>query len=457
MDRPIRIMVIDDEETMLRILRRAMEPEGYIVETFSKGLDAMARLKNSDPPDVVVTDMKLPDDIDGFSIIEATRTIDKNIPVVVITAYSSVESAVAAVKAGAYDFIPKPFDPEQILFVVRRAAEARSLRIENLGLKRRLAERSSEREIIGASPAMNHVFEMIKKVKDTDGTVLIIGESGVGKELVARAIHSSGKRAEHPFIPINCGALPDDLLESELFGHEKGAFTGAVTRKKGLFEVADRGTVFLDEVSSISPMMQVKLLRFLQERNFMRLGGSEVIAVDVRVIAATNEDLKNVVSRGAFRKDLYYRLNVIPIEIPPLRERRDDIPLLVRHFMERYARKTGKKITGIAKDAEDALLKHDWEGNVRELENVIERAVTITNNEVIDMDDIPLEVKSDNIHRTAEGPLPYQPTLSLLEVERLHIEAVLKSVNNNKSKAARILGIDYSTLLRKLKTITPLV
>ncbi len=455
MHRPIRIMLIDDEETMLRILRRVMEPEGYLVETFSSGTDAIARLKNGDPPDVVVTDMKLPDDIDGFGIIEAARAIDKNIPVVVITAYSSVESAVAAVKAGAYDFIPKPFDPEQILFVVMRAVEARSLRLENLGLKRRLAERSPEREIIGASPAMNHVFEMIKKVKDTDGTVLIIGESGVGKELVARAIHSSGKRAEHPFIAINCGALPDDLLESELFGHEKGAFTGAVARKKGLFEAADRGTVFLDEVSSISPMMQVKLLRFLQERNFMRLGGSEVITVDVRVIAATNEDLKDAVSRGGFRKDLYYRLNVIPIEIPPLRERRDDIPLLVRHFMERYAGKTGKRITGIAKDAESALLKHDWEGNVRELENVIERAVTITDNEVIDIDDIPLEVKSDNTHRTADGPLPYQPTLSLVEVERLHIEAVLKSVNNNKSKAARILGIDYSTLLRKLKTITP--
>lgn len=452
MDRPVRIMAIDDEETMLRILRRALEPEGYIVETFSSGTDAIIRLKNGDTPDVVITDMKLPAGIDGFGIIEAAQSIDRNILVIVITAYSSIESAVAAVKAGAYDFIPKPFDPDHILLAVKRAVEARALRLENLGLKKRLAEASAEHEIIGASQAMRQVFSMIKKVKDTDGTVLIIGESGVGKELVARAIHSSGKRAEHPFIAINCGALPDDLLESELFGYEKGAFTGAISRKKGLFEAADRGTVFLDEVSTISPMMQVKLLRFLQERNFMRLGGSEAISVDVRVIAATNEDLKEAVSRGTFRKDLYYRLNVIPIEIPPLRERRDDIPLLIRHFIERYSKKTGKKIAGINKEAEDMLIMHRWEGNVRELENIIERAVTVTDDDVIGPEDIPLEVKAD-IQKPHQESSPYQPTLSLLEVERLHIETVLKAVNNNKSKAARILGIDYSTLLRKLKSM----
>lgn len=445
MERSVRILAIDDEETMLRILKRSLEPEGYSVETYLKPGDALKRLE-TESVDIVITDLMMPD-TDGFQVIERVKSFDKDIIVIVITAFSSVESAVRAIKAGAYDFIPKPFDPEHLLIIVKRAIEARNLRLENIGLKRRLG--GSFREIVGSSQTMRYVFSMIEKVKNTDGTVLLIGESGVGKELVAKAIHSGSKRAGYPFIPINCGALPDDLLESELFGYEKGAFTGAVNRKIGLFEAADKGTVFLDEVSSISPMMQVKLLRFLQERSFMRLGGKGLITVDVRIIAATNEDLRELVEKGLFRKDLYYRLNVIPIEIPPLRDRRDDIPLLIRYFIKRFSSSVGRNIT-ISKEAEDCLIRYRWDGNVRELENVIERAVTITDDDMIGPDDLPQEILNGR-EKTDVRPATYPEDLTLSGVERLHIQRVLKLTNGNKSKAARILGIDYSTLLRKLK------
>jgi len=447
MKRPVRIVAIDDEETMLRILKRSLEPEGYSVETYLNAEEALKRLE-SGSVDVLITDLMMPG-IDGLNVIERTRAIDKDIVIIVITAYSSVESAVRAIRAGAYDFIPKPFDPEHLLIILRRAIEARNLRIENIGLKKRLD--GTDREIIGNSQAIRYVLSMIEKVRNTDGTVLLIGESGVGKELIARAIHSKSKRSDYPFIPINCGALPDELLESELFGYEKGAFTGAINRKIGLFEAADKGTVFLDEVSSISPMMQIKLLRFLQERTFMRLGGKETISVDVRVIAATNEDLRESVEKGIFRKDLYYRLNVIPIEVPPLRERRDDIPLLIRHFIKRFSTRMERDVT-ISKEAEDVLLRYKWDGNVRELENVIERAITITEDDIIGLDDLPSEVfnnKEGHVDKTSI----YPKELTLSEVERLHIENVLRATGGNKSRAARRLGIDYSTLLRKLKSM----
>lgn len=451
MDRPLKVVAIDDEETMLKIIRRSLEPENCVVETFSNASAAIERLRSGDPVDIVITDLMLPD-IDGFRVIEEAHRVDRHIFVIVITAYSSVESAVKAIRSGAYDFIPKPFDPEHIAIVVRRAAETRNLKLENIGLKRQLEGLPSSGAIVGSSHAMSQVFSMIEKVKDTDGTVLIMGESGVGKELVARAIHYGSKRAQRPFIAINCGALPDELLESELFGYERGAFTGAVNRKTGLFEAADGGTVFLDEVSSISPMMQVKLLRFLQERSFMRLGSKETIGVEVRVIAATNEYLKDAVDRGVFRKDLYYRLNVIPIEILPLRERKEDIPLLIRHFIRKFALKMERKITGVSEDAEELLKRYKWEGNVRELENVIERAITITDDEVIGADDLPDEIKTES-EALPESASAYPVNLTLFDLECRHIADVLKSVNGNKSKAARILGIDYSTLRRKLNSI----
>jgi DNA-binding NtrC family response regulator len=450
MDRPVKIIAIDDEETMLKILKRSLEPEGYVVETFCNAPSALQSIRDSGHVDIVITDLMMPD-MDGFEVIEDVHSINKDIAVIVITAYSSVESAVKAVKAGAYDFIPKPFDPEHMLLIVKRALETRTLRLENIGLKKKLQNLPFYGDMIGASASMRLVFGMIEKVRNTDGTVLITGESGTGKELAARAIHYGSSRADKPFIPINCGALPDDLLESELFGYEKGAFTGAVSRKTGLFEAAQGGTVFLDEVSSISPMMQVKLLRFIQERNFMRLGGSDIIDVDVRIVAATNEDLKELVEEGSFRKDLYYRLNVIPIEMPPLRQRSDDIPLLIRHFISIFSNKAGKTISGITDDAQKALINYRWDGNVRELENIIERAITITDNDIIDCKDLPAEALS-NFADVSKQPL-YPPSLKLSDVERMHIESVLKSVDYNKSKTAKILGIDYTTLLRKLKTM----
>ncbi len=451
MDRRLRVLAIDDEETMLKIIRRSLEPDNCIVETFTHAADAVARLRNGEPVDIVITDLMLPE-IDGFKVIEEAHKVDRNILVIVVTAYSSVESAVKAIRSGAYDFIPKPFDPEHIAIVVRRAAETRDLKLENMDLKKQLEALPGSSEMVGSSLAMNRVFNMIGKVKDTDGTVLLIGESGVGKELVARAIHYGSKRAQGPFVAISCGALPDELLESELFGYEKGAFTGALNRKPGLFEAAQGGTVFLDEVSSISPMMQMKLLRFLQERSFMRLGGNETIDVDVRIIAATNEYLKEAVDKGTFRKDLFYRLNVIPIEIPPLRERREDIPLLIRHFIRRFSLKMAGKVRGIDREAEGLLMRYKWEGNVRELENIIERAMTITDNDVIGSDDLPDEIKTENL-RPHEGAEAYPDNLTLFDLEYLHIAKVLKAVNGNKSKAARILGIDYSTLRRKLNAM----
>lgn len=445
----IKVLAVDDEETMLRVLKRTLEGEGFSVETYADPRQALKRLQNGGI-ELVVTDLMM-DKIDGFALLEQALQIDKELIVILITAFSSVESAVKAMKLGAYDFIPKPFDPEHLLLIVQRAIENKRLRQENIGLKKELSDRDHLRHIIGVSKAIQDVKNLIEKVKETDGTVLISGESGTGKELVAKAIHTGSKRREKGFIPINCGALPDDLLESELFGYEKGAFSGAVKRKTGLLELADRGTVFLDEVGSISPMMQVKLLRFLQEKSFMRLGGQDLIQVDVRILAATNENLVEKIKDETFRKDLYYRLNVISIDVPPLRDRREDIKLLTRHFIEKLSRTTGKKIEGITGSAEKILLTAPWTGNVRELENTIERAITLTDETQITEKDLSVETVSlADMNPTA---FAYPASLSLAEIEAMHIRSVLGEVGGNKSQAARILGIDYTTLLRKVKAL----
>jgi DNA-binding NtrC family response regulator len=449
MDRQVKILTIDDEETMLRIIRKTLEPEGFFVETFNSAEEGLSHLME-ESADIVITDLMMPG-TDGFRIIEKATSRDREIKVIVITAFSSIESAVKAMKLGAYDFIPKPFDPEHLLMVVRKAVESRFLRLENIGLKRVLKEKDYLRDIIGISRPIQHVKGLIEKVKETDGNVLLTGESGVGKELVAKAIHYGSKRGIYPFIPINCGALPDNLLESELFGYEKGAFTGAVSQKRGLLEIANGGTVFLDEVGCISQMMQIKLLRFLQDRSFIRLGGNEVVKVDVRIISATNESLVELIKDGIFRKDLYYRLNVIPIDIPPLRERRDDIPLLIRHFIKVFSSRIGKEIKGITREAESLLLRYWWEGNVRELENTIERAITLTDDNMIKPEDISDEIAGARVERSSVSSA-YRYDISLLELEIMHIKNVLSQTGGNKSKAARILGIDYSTLLRKLKS-----
>ena len=444
-----RIIAVDDEETMLRVISRTFSTEGYAVETFADPAQAIARLQEG-PVDLVITDLMMPG-IDGFAVLAAAKAVDASTIVIVITAFSSVESAVKAMKCGATDFIPKPFDPDHLQLVVERALENRELRRENIDLKLELDERQHLQHIIGTSKPVQEMKALINKVKETDGTVLITGESGTGKELVAQAIHQGSRRRKARFVPINCGALPDQLLESELFGYEKGAFSGAVSRKKGLLELADGGTLFLDEVGSISPMMQVKLLRFLQEKTFMRLGGQEVIQVDVRVLAATNEDLLSKIQADFFRKDLYYRLNVLTILVPPLRERREDIPLLVRFFIDKYRKKFAKEISGIVAEAEAMLLTAPWEGNVRELENQIERAITLCNGPWIGADDLSLQPLTDSPSRESGTETGYPLHLPLTQVEERHILAVIKAVEGNKSQAAKWLGIDYTTLLRRLK------
>ncbi len=449
MDDQIKVLAVDDEETMLRVLRRTLEREGFSVDTCADPEQALKKLERGGF-ELVITDLMM-DTVDGFALLEQALNIDKEIIVILITAFSSVESAVKAMKLGAYDFIPKPFDPEHLVLVVQRAIENKRLRQENIGLKKELSGRDHLGRIIGVSAAILEVKSLIEKVKETDGTVLVTGESGTGKELVAKAIHAGSKRGQRKFIPINCGALPDNLLESELFGYEKGAFSGAINRKTGLLELADGGTLFLDEVGSISPMMQVKLLRFLQDKSFMRLGGQAVIRVDVRVLAATNENLTEKIREGTFRKDLYYRLNVIAVEVPPLRKRRDDIPLLVQHFIDKFSKQAGKHIIGFNRQAEKLLFTHRWEGNVRELENCIERAITLCDEQLITEADLPDEVRGlrdDPVDLT-----PWPVRFSLEQVETMHINTVLRETGGNKSEAARILRIDYTTLLRKLKNL----
>jgi len=447
-EQKLSILAVDDEETMLRILNRSLSAAGFPVETRNDSGAALARLQQGGI-DLLITDLTMPG-LDGFALLTEAKAINPEIMVIVITAFSSVESAVRAMKLGAWDFVPKPFDPEHLLLVVQRAVNNRRLLQENIGLKRVLAERGHLGRIIGVSPAISQVKRLIDKVKETDGTVLITGESGTGKELIAQAIHVGSRRATARFVPINCGALPDELLESELFGYEKGAFTGAVAKKIGLLQVADQGTLFLDEVGTISPMMQVKLLRFLQDRSFMRLGGNEPVQVDLRVLAATNEDLPEAVKAGAFRKDLYYRLNVLTIEAPPLRQRSEDIPLLCRHFLALHAKKAGRTPPGISEEALSALKAHQWEGNVRELENCMEWAVTMSEGKQIELADLPLAVR-ESTATAGCGPVCLPCDLSLAELEAIHIGRVLDHVGGNKSRAAKILGIDYTTMLRKLK------
>ncbi|RMG70607.1 MAG: sigma-54-dependent Fis family transcriptional regulator, partial [Nitrospirae bacterium] len=388
----IEIMVIDDEPAMLRVIKKTLEQEGFSVSAFSDARDALKKLKEHNPF-LIITDLMMPQ-MDGFSFIERAKGLNNEVMIIVITAYSSIETAVKAMKAGAYDFIPKPFDPDHLVLVVKRAVENRLLRLENIGLRERLEGRDFLDDIIGLSETIQSIKDTVRKIRNTDANVLITGESGTGKELVARAIHFGSRRKDAPFLPINCGALPEELLESELFGYKRGAFTGATSDKKGLLEIAHGGTVFLDEVESISLKIQVKLLRFLQDRTFIPLGDNTAREVDIRVIAATNEDLNEAIREGRFRKDLYYRLNVIPINIPPLRERREDIPLLVRHFINRFNHREGRQIRGISDEAMKALTGYNWDGNVRELENTLERVMILSEGPVIGFDDLPEEIRN---------------------------------------------------------------
>src|SRR5215210_2215553 len=441
------ILIAEDEDLMRAILTRLLEESGYRVVATSNAEQALERFA-SDDISVTLTDIRMTG-MDGLALLDHIKSIDSEALVIVMTAYSSVESAVAALRKGAYDYITKPFVNEDLLQSVKNALRQRELFRENRALRRELDRRYSFSEIIGTSTALQAVFRLVEKVAGTNTNILIQGESGTGKELIARAIHHNSPRSAAPFVAINCGALPETLLESELFGHTKGAFTGAVVNKPGLFRSAEGGTVLLDEVGEITPAMQVRLLRALQEHEVTPVGSSAPVPFDARIICATNRDLEKEVTDGRFREDLFYRLNVIEVHLPPLRERREDIPLLARHFITRTAHEQQREEKSVAQDAMSALINYAWQGNVRELQNAIERAFTLSG-DLIDLDSLPPRVRETAAGQaTMRDPDGLRPTLE--EIERRHIFETLAAVNQDKARAANILGIDLSTLYRKLK------
>jgi two-component system response regulator PilR (NtrC family) len=447
------ILVIDDEEIMREILETLLTREGYTVRLAASGAEGLD-LARSLPYDAVIVDVMMPG-IDGLQVLDELHKQDDQLPVIMITAFASMETAISAMKKGAFDYITKPFKNDEVLVVLRNAIERRQLVAENVALKQNLQARYHRfAGIIGRSPRMKQVFDLIIQAAPSRSTILITGESGTGKELVARAIHSNSSRADKSFVTVNSGNLPPDLLESTLFGHVKGAFTGAVYPKKGLFDLADKGSIFFDEIGNIPLETQAKLLRVMQEREFMRLGGMETIKVDVRIIAATNVDLKREMEEGRFREDLFYRLHVIAITLPALRERKDDIPLLVQHFLEKYGEENGRPHLELSPEALDLLMDYDWPGNVRELENVIERAVVLGAGLRIGADLIP-----ENVRRSPSFQMPHivMPAegVSLKEVtsayERQWIESALEAAGGVQKRAAELLKIKPTTLNEMIK------
>jgi len=441
------VLIVEDEELMRSILRQLLEAEDFQVFT-SDGAEAALEIFSTNEISVVLTDIKMAG-MDGLELLDQIKAIDEEAIVIIMTAYSSVDSAIAALRLGAYDYVTKPFVNEDLLQTVRNAVQTKKLFSENRALRRELNKHYSFAEIIGKSESLERVFRLVEKVADTNASILIQGESGTGKELIARAIHYKSQRAAKPFLAINCGALPESLLESELFGHTKGAFTGAAIDKKGFFRAADGGTLFLDEVGEMPQSLQVKLLRALQEHEVTPVGASTAIKFDVRIICATNKNLEKEVAENRFREDLFYRLNVIEINLPPLRDRREDIPLLVKHSAAKIAREQNAPEKPVSKEALSALANYSWQGNVRELQNVVERAFILSDQE-INFENLPEKIKSSDANnfetRDREG---FRPTLE--EMERRYILEILSSSNDDKAEAASILGIDLSTLYRKLK------
>lgn len=442
-----RILIIDDEEHMRRILCKALEQEGYEADMAGDGPDGLDLL-NRREMDLVLLDMKLPT-MDGMEVLKSIKELYPALPVIVITAYGSIEMAVAAIKAGAADYITKPFDMDELILQVKKALEVHRLMNEVEFLRSELSQKYKDVLLSSKSPAMQGIYELIKRIADSEATVLLTGESGSGKEVIARAIHYSSRRANKPFVAINCAALPDSLLESELFGYEKGAFTGATSRKPGRFEMADGGTIFLDEIGDMSINMQAKLLRVLQDRSFEHLGGNDTISVDVRIIAATNRDLQRAMKEGAFREDFYYRLSVIPINVPPLRERKEDIPDLALHFLKRYDKRG--LIKGISRQAMDELRDYNWPGNIRELENAIERAVILCDSGVIQPEHLPISVQRDEPSQPALNiDIPDQG-IDLETLEKQLIKKALEKTGGNQTKAAKLLGLTRSALIYRMQ------
>jgi two-component system NtrC family response regulator len=447
------ILVIEDKKSMAEMLARTIESEGYRVLTAPDG-EAGLDVALKERVDLVLTDLKLPG-ISGLDVLKAVKGKKPLMPVIMMTAFGTIETAVEAVKAGAYDFMMKPFDTSHMLVLIKRALESVQLASENLVLKEEFAEELGFPRIIGDSPSFAKVFELVKRAAPTKATVLITGESGTGKELFARALHHLSQRNKGPFIAINCAAIPKDLLESELFGHEKGAFTGADARRIGRFELADKGTVFLDEVGEMDMSLQAKLLRVLQGERFERVGGTDPIVVDVRVVAASNKDLAQAVSGGRFREDLFYRLNVFPVHIPPLRERATDIPRLARHFAEKYSREMKKPVLNLSDGTVEILKRQSWKGNVRELENSMERAVILSDGPDILPEHLGLFPPCDEfMARSADSSvetLQHVAEKALKAAESQAIRTALSACHGNKTKAAEMLDVSYKTLLTKIK------
>jgi DNA-binding NtrC family response regulator len=439
-----RILIVEDEDKLRRILELQLLDSGFDVV---KAASAEEALPFMDRADLILTDFKLPG-MTGLEMLQLVRRQDSHVPVIVMTAFGTIENAVDAMKAGAADFLLKPFSLDHLTTVVNKALEIRSLRDENRRLKEELGRKYQWDNIVGRSTAMQQIFATIMRVAPTRATVLLAGESGVGKDLIARAIHFHSPRRDRPFVKINCAAIPENLMESELFGYEKGAFTGANVSKPGKFEEADTGTVMLDEIGEVPANIQIKLLRILQEREFERLGSNKTMHIDVRVIAATNRDLRAALEDGTFREDLYYRLNVVPMEIPPLRARKEDIPYLAHHFVEKLALEMGGRVTDITDAAIEKLMQYHWPGNVRELENVIERSIVMALGEKLDAGDIRLDM---NLRpRAASGELGLPDGMSLDTYEQELIKDSLKKANGNKSQAARMLGLTRNALRYRL-------
>jgi two-component system, NtrC family, response regulator PilR len=456
-----RVLVADDERSMRELLSIVLRREGYEVLVAAEGGAAIEAIERGGV-DLIICDIRMPD-MSGIDVLRRAKAIDPDVDGIVITAFASAETAVDALRLGACDYLTKPFDVDELKIKLRTALDRRRLQRENLALKRALGEAHRFCDIIGSSPAMQAVYKMIAAVAATTSTVLITGESGTGKELAARAIHFNSLRRDRPFVALNCGALTETLLESELFGHVRGAFTGANVTKKGLLEVAERGTVFLDEIAETSLAMQVKLLRVLQERTFRRVGGTEEIEVDIRIVAATNRDLRKEVADGRFREDLYYRINVIPVHLPPLRERREDIPLLAQHFVDGFARQLGKQVVGLSKEALAALEGYAWPGNVRELENAMERAVALERTPAVLVESLP-----DSVRGVAAGSHP-GPILRLVAeetcplpegfdleahvrgIEREYLAQALRRAGGVKTRAVELLGMTFRSFRYYIK------
>jgi DNA-binding NtrC family response regulator len=447
------ILVIEDKESMRAMLKQTLEGEGYQVITAQDGAEGIKRLAD-ERIGLVLTDLKLPKK-DGFEVLRAAKLENPMLPVIVMTAYGTIETAVKAVKEGAYDFLTKPFDTEHLLVLILRALDTTRVAAENILLRSEFADKLGAPKIIGKSRPLQEITTSIQKAAPTNATVLIHGESGTGKELFARAIHYLSNRKDGPFIAINSAAIPRELLESELFGYERGAFTGAEARKLGKLELADKGTVFLDEIGDMDLALQAKILRVIQEQVIERVGGDKPIKIDVRIVAATNKDIEQAVQAKQFREDLFYRLNVFPLTIPPLRERRDDIPPLAQHFLNKYSAEVRKGPITIADEAMDILIKSPWKGNIRELENVIERAVIYAEGGVIRSQDLGISEASilDALaeHVPMDGPLQEVAAAATRIAESRRIRQVLKQTGGNKTRAAEVLQVSYKTLLTKIK------